>query len=244
VCKIVMSAKLSTEFELGSDSLKTNVAGAPLTIGGRILLLALNYIPGLHAAAVILLLVIPVANWWTRWAAALATLYLIPPISARTVRWLIPIAEGRIAFGSKMFFSWWILFQWQCLFNRFPALEEILRLVPGLYSCWLRLWGGKIGRLTFWAAGTLILDRSFVEIGNDVAFGAGVRINPHVLAKNENGQQELLLATVKISDRAMIGGYSLLTAGTEIVADEATRAFLVSPPFSIWKNGKRLREQK
>lgn len=38
---------------------------------------------------------------------------------------------------------------------------------------------------------------------------------------------------------AMIGGYSLLTAGTEIADDEATRAFLTSPPFSKWKNGRR-----
>jgi hypothetical protein len=46
---------------------------------------------------------------------------------------------------------------------------------------------------------------------------------------------------VKIGDDAMIGGYSLLTAGTEIAAGEATRAFLISPPFSKWKNGKRSR---
>jgi hypothetical protein len=41
----------------------------------------------------------------------------------------------------------------------------------------------------------------------------------------------------------MVGGYSLLTAGTEIVSDESTRAFLVSPPFSVWKEGKRVRQQ-
>ncbi|NQW99044.1 hypothetical protein HQ447_00190 [bacterium] len=39
-------------------------------------------------------------------------------------------------------------------------------------------------------------------------------------------------------DRAIIGGDSLLTAGTEIAADEATRAFLISPPFSRWKGSR------
>jgi len=59
--------------------------------------------------------------------------------------------------------------------------------------------------------------------------------------KNEAGELELLLGTVKVGARAVIGGYSLLTAGTEISPDETTRAFLVSPPLSVWKDGKRMR---
>jgi len=55
---------------------------------------------------------------------------------------------------------------------------------------------------------------------------------------------ELLLATVKIGDGVMVGGYSLLTAGTEIVSHEVTRAFLISPPFSVWKDGRRIRTKK
>jgi len=47
---------------------------------------------------------------------------------------------------------------------------------------------------------------------------------------------------VRIGDGASIGGYSLLTAGTEISPGESTRAFLISPPFSKWKDGKRIRE--
>jgi hypothetical protein len=42
----------------------------------------------------------------------------------------------------------------------------------------------------------------------------------------------------------MLRGCSLLTAGTEICSDQTTRALLVSPPFSIWKDGKRVRRQK
>ena len=127
----------------------------------------------------------------------------------------------------------------QMLFCRLPMLEELLRLVPGLYSLWLRLWGARVGRLTYWGAGLRILDRSFLQIGDDVIFGAAVRLNPHVLARNERGETELLLARIVVGERTMVGGYSLLTAGTEIAPDESTRAFLVSPPFSRWRNGRR-----
>jgi acetyltransferase-like isoleucine patch superfamily enzyme len=167
-------------------------------------------------------------------------LYLAPPLAARFIRTVFPIREGHIAVSTPEFLTWWALFNLQVIYCRLPALEECLRLVPGLYSCWLRLWGARVGRLTYWAAGLRVLDRSFLHIGNDVVFGAGVRLNPHVLARNEHNQMELTLATVIIGDRAIIGGYSLLTAGSEVAADECTRAFLVSPPFGKWQDGRRI----
>ena len=135
------------------------------------------------------------------------------------------------------FLKWWTCFQCQVLFLRFPALEEIIRLVPGCYSLWLRLWGSRIGKLTYWAPRTSILDRGFLDIGDNVIFGAGVKLNSHVMEKGK-----LLLAPVKIGHRSLIGGYSLLTAGTEISEGETVRAFLISPPFSKWKDNKRIRE--
>ena len=87
----------------------------------------------------------------------------------------------------------------------------------------------------------VISDRSFLDIGDDVVFGAGVRLNAHVLTKDE-GRPLLYLATIHIGSRTIVGGYSLLTAGTAISEDEVVRAFLVSPPFSAWKDGKRVRK--
>lgn len=198
--------------------------------GVRLAMLLLNLVPLLHAAATIACFLSPYP-----WLAP-AVLYLAPLIPGRILRETLRSSPPEIAIGSSTFLRWWACFQCQVLFLRFPALEELLRLLPGMYSLWLRLWGSRIGSLTYWAPGTIILDRGFLEIGDKVVFGAGVRINPHVM---ENDL--LLLAPVKIGDDAMIGGYSLLTAGTEIAADEATRAFLISPPFSKWKNGKRSR---
>lgn len=197
----------------------------------RLAMLVLNLIPPLHAAGSIACLFTP----WP-WLFPIA-LYLLPLLPGRLLREALRSAPLEIPLGSPDFLKWWACFQCQVLFLRFPALEEILRLIPGLYSLWLRLWGSRIGRLTYWAPGTLIIDRGFLDIGDGVVFGAGVRINPHVV---EDGT--LKLAPVSIGDGAAIGGYSLLTAGSVIFPGETTRAFLISPPFSKWKDGKRIRE--
>jgi hypothetical protein len=208
---------------------------------GRLLLLTLNFLPLAQVILMAILLCMPYAHWPIRVGIALAVLYLSPPLVARLMLFLFPIPQGRVPIGSKAFFGWWTLFQLQIIFCRLPVFEEILRLIPGVYSFWLRLWGARVGRLAYWSPGTLISDRSFLSIGHDVVFGAGVRLTAHVLAKNRDGRMELLLATLKIGDRAVVGGYSLLTAGTEISADEVTRACLLSPPFSLWRNGKRVK---
>jgi acetyltransferase-like isoleucine patch superfamily enzyme len=161
-------------------------------------------------------------------------------VLVRAVLTTSALQEGRFKLSEPAYFTWWLLVNLQMVFNRFPALEEALRLVPTLYSNWLRLFGARIGRFTYWAAGTRILDRSFLDIGDGVVFGAGTCISPHLVVRNRAGEPELCLARVKIGDRAIIGGYSTLAAGTEIAADECTRACLLSPPFSTWAGGRRV----
>jgi hypothetical protein len=236
-----MQANSSDNLAADLKTVKAAVNSTEIRWSGRLLMLALNFLPLIHVVATMILLLMSYANWPTRIGIALTVLYLLPPLVARMILLLVTIPQGRIAVGSKAFFGWWTLFQLQIIFCRLPALEEILRLMPGLYSLWLRLWGARVGRLTYWSPGTSITDRSFLCIGDDVVFGAGVRLNAHVLTKDENGRMELLLATLKIGDRVVVGGYSLLTAGTEISPDEITRARLLSPPFSFWKDGKRIK---
>jgi hypothetical protein len=197
--------------------------------GVQLAMLALNLVPFIHAALTFACFLTPYP-----WLAPVV-LYIVPLIPGRLLRESLRASPAEISVGSSEFIRWWACFQCQVLFMRFPALEEVLRLVPGLYSLWLRMWGSQIGKLTYWAPQTIILDRGFLEIGDQVVFGAGVRLNPHVM------NRYLCLAPVKIGDSAVIGGYSLLTAGTEIAAGEVTRAFLISPPFSFWKDGKRTR---
>ena len=210
-----------------------------LTTRQRLLVMALNVIPFLHMASVVWMAALPWPGWPGRLLSALTMLYILPALIARLIIRFFPIKQAVIAPGTADFFKWWALLNLQLVFCRFPFLDECLRLVPALYSGWLRMWGAHIGRLVYWAPGTRILDRSFLDIGDDVIFGAGVKLNPHVMARNDKGRMELLLAPVKIGDRAMVGGYSLLTAGSELSPDECSRAFLVSPPFTKWKNGRR-----
>lgn len=200
----------------------------------RLAMLVLNIIPLLHAAGTLICLLTP----WP-WLAPIV-LYIIPLVPGRLLRAVLRSAPPEITITSRAFLCWWASFQCQVLFLRFPVLEETLRLIPGLYSLWLRGWGSRIGKLTYWAPQTIILDRGFLDLGDHVIFGAGVRLNPHVIERDS--EPTLRLAPIKIGDGSMIGGYSLLTAGTEIAAGEATRAFLISPPFSRWKNGKRTRD--
>ena len=207
--------------------------------GQSIALLLCSYIPILHIIIILGALFVPWAGLGWRIGSAAALLYLLPPVVARCILKVWPIREGSIQMPSRDYFVWWILLNLQVVFCRLPFLEELMRFVPGAYGVWLRLWGSKIGRFSYWAAGLQILDRSFLDIGDGVVFGAGVRLNPHVIAKNASGEMELLLATVHLGKRAVIGGYALLTAGTRVADDESTRACQLSPPFSHWQGGRR-----
>lgn len=230
---------------MASNSLATSVdtaaAFAALSIPRKFLLLLANAIPFGHTVSLGLLIYYfyHTPGWCV--ALGLADLYLLPPILARIVSLLFPIRRQMIPIGSRDFFSWWITLNFQVLYGRFPTLEEVLRLVPGLYSLWLRLWGSRIGRATYWAAGFQVFDRQYLKIGHFVTMGANVRITPHMITANASGQMVLLLAPIEIADRVSIGGSSLLVSGTYIASDQATRAFLIMPPFSRLIDGRRVK---
>ncbi len=177
-----------------------------------------------------------------RVALSLAIIYLLPPLLARVALLIYPIKKRHIPFGSTEFMTWWFLTSLQTIYSRFAFLEELLRSVPSLYSFWLRLWGAKIGKMTYWSPTAKIIDRSFLDIGDFVSLGMGVKLNPHVISKNSQGERELLLAPIIIGDNVLVGGYSLLTTGTEICANESTNSFLRSPPFCTWQDNKRIKK--
>lgn len=203
--------------------------------GLKAAMLGANALPLAHAAA---------AGWalWRLGApAGLAVLYLAPPVLTRLLHAACGRPAGRYPVGSREFLVWWVSCQLQTLFLRLPWLEEALRLVPGLYSAWLGLWGARLGRRTYWSPGTVVLDRSYLDFGDDVVFGAGVRLNGHVVARGEDGALELIVDDIRLGDGVAVGGYSLLTAGTEAAPGEDLRACLLSPPYSRWEGGRRVK---
>lgn len=176
-------------------------------------MLLFGYIPLLHALACIAMWFLP-QSLAIRAITFIAMLYLLPPIAAR----LAHVREGKY----PMHLGWWWSQQWQTLFNRFPFLDEVLRLLPSVYSLWLRLWGSHIGGLVYWAPRVAIIDRGLIDVGDNVVVGAGVRIGSHYFA---NG--ELLIARVRIGANAVVGAYSTLAPGAIIKENESTPAVRV-----------------
>ena len=209
--------------------------------GTRYLMVLMGFYTPVHASLVALLLASP----WIRGASAVAALaglgllYLFPPFAARGVLALWGPPGPGVALGSGPFFRWWALSQLQLVFNRLPLLEELLRLVPGLYSAWLRLWGARVGRYVFWSPGVVIADRYLLEVGDQVVVGMGARIVSHVIVDGDGGGRRLLAAPVVIGSHAVVGGFSTLGPGCRIADGESPPALVILPPFSVWNGARR-----
>ncbi len=235
------------------DGLSSNAADIPVTAPTepfparmRALMLVMNAVPMVHLLCCVSLPLVCCSSVAGRVAAAAVLLFLLPPILSRLVLSVRPLPEGDLGIGAPGFFVWWFLFQLQVLFCRLPMLEETMRLIPGLYSAWLRIWGSRIGRCVYWSAGTAVLERSLLEIGDFVVVGAGVRLNGHVLGQGSltpaGGGADglrLLLGRIRIGDRALIGGYSLITAGAVVPAGAITPPCCLFSPFSSYERSKR-----
>ena len=205
------------------------------------LMVAMGLYTPLHAAAVALFLAAPWmfdARGWTV-AAGLTLLYVFPPLAARLVLTACDSQATTVPVGSAAFLRWWALAQLQLVFNRLPALEELLRLVPSLYSAWLRLWGARVGRFVYWAPGVLVTDRSLLEVGDRVVVGVSTRIVAHVIIGQPDGRRALLMAPVVIGSGAIVGGFSVLGPGARILEGEMPPALTVLSPFWTWSGGRR-----
>lgn len=203
----------------------------------RILMLIFNYIPFFLLCSILVAIWQLHNNLLLMSGVIVTIIYVIPPLITRITLLICPLNKNEYELFSKEYYIWWFTFCTQIIYLRLPFLEEILRIIPGLYSMWLRIfWGAKIGRLTYWAPGTRILDRSFLNIGNNVIFAADVRLNPHAQL---NGK--LILAPVTIEDNVIVGAYSLLVSGTVLKANQATKPFLKSAPFTIWDYGVKVK---
>jgi hypothetical protein len=208
----------------------------------RLGMVVLGFIPVLHLIATLLPSVL-VATGRTGPAAACLTpaiLFLLPPLVVRASTWWSPLTSGRLEPGSRGFLHWWFAAQWQVIFTRLPMLEEMIRMIPGLYSMWLRLWGARVGSLVYWSPGVVILDRPLVRIGSRVILGVGARLAPHVLAPNGARRMALYLSPITIGDGALIGGYSVLLPGCEVAEGEVTPPFRTIHAFSRFANGRRM----
>lgn len=205
----------------------------------KLLLLALNAWPLAHATATIGCATLLPVSFAYRIVIALIVLLLLPPLLCRIVNHG-GLTAGRHDVPSRVFFRWWTTWQLQMVFNRLPWIDETLRLVPGLYSAWLRLWGARVGRLTLWSPGVRVYDRPLLRVGADVVCGIDVRLIGHLAATDAEGRMTLLIGPISLGDRTSVGASAILGAGFTLDSDQATEALFLGMPFTRWRAGDRV----
>ena len=147
--------------------------------------------------------------------ALVFSLYGLPILVYRIHDRFYPIEEGISYLQGKDYSPWWGSHQIQAIYIGFPALETLLRLMPGAFSFWLRLWGAKVGKGVYWTTRLEISDRQLIEIGDNVVFGHGIGIYAHAIKPRKNDLM-LYLKKVKIGNQAFLGGGCHLGPGVEV----------------------------
>jgi acetyltransferase-like isoleucine patch superfamily enzyme len=147
--------------------------------------------------------------------ALVFVIYLLPPLTLRLHNRIWPLGEGLLNLADPNYSPWWGAHQIQLLFIALPQLEAILRLIPGSYSAWLRLWGSKIGRKIYWTPNIEITDRSMIEVGDRVVFGHKCKLLGHAI-KPKGDAAMLYLRKIKIGSDVFIGAGSRIGPGAVI----------------------------
>lgn len=158
-------------------------------------------------------------------------IYLLPPFLFRVLHFFFKLAPGAYKISDKELLVWWYGAQLQLIFSRFPFFEEFLRIIPFLYSGWLRLWGAKIGSLVYWSPRIEILDRNLLEIGDRVVVGYGVKMTAHLINK-----EKIFLAPISIGKDSVIGGEARIAPGCTIGENVTVRAMSVLEPMTSLNN--------
>jgi acetyltransferase-like isoleucine patch superfamily enzyme len=145
----------------------------------------------------------------------LGCLYGLPLLAYRLHQWYYPVQSGVSYLQGKNYNPWWGSHQLQVIYIAFPILETMLRLIPGAFSQWLRLWGAQVGRDVYWTPGLEIADRGLLEIGDRVVFGHRVGLYAHIIKPRRNNLM-LYVKPIKVGSDVFIGAGSRLSAGVVI----------------------------
>jgi hypothetical protein len=150
-------------------------------------------------------------------ALLLVVLYLLPPLSFRLHRRLFPFRKSLTNLSERKYSPWWGAHQIQVLYIAVPQLESLLRLVPGLYSAWLRLWGSRIGHDVYWTPNVEVTDRHLLDIGDRVVMGHKCKFLGHAI-KPRGQDLALYSRTIRIGNDVFIGAGSRIGPGA-VVSD-------------------------
>jgi hypothetical protein len=147
-------------------------------------------------------------------AALLFVIYLLPPLAYRLHNYFLPLEDGIEDISEPgRYCRWWGTYQIQIIYYVIPQLEWILRLVPGLYSSWLRLWGSQIGKGIFWSPNVEILDRGMIEVGDYAIFGHKSKLSAHIVTP-KRGRIIVFVKKVRVGHTSFVGAFSGLGPGS------------------------------
>lgn len=158
------------------------------------------------------------AQWPSLWSAALVliVIYIVPPMTERVMLRWAPLKQGISQIDGKTFSPWLASHHIQAMYDALPFLESLLRVIPGFYSMWLRMWGSRVGYGVEWPVRMDILDRGSMDIGNRVVFSRRVELGAHARKKTEGGRSRVLVRTVRIGSYAFLGPRVRVGAGASV----------------------------
>lgn len=155
------------------------------------------------------------ATGFLRFGCLLFVLYGFPLLTYWLHNRFYPIAEGVSYLRGEQYSPWWGAHQIQSIYIAFPILETVLRLIPGAFSAWLRLWGAQIGKQVYWGSIGEIADRGLLRVGDHALIGHRVGFYAHII-KPKRDNLLLYVKAIEIGENAFVGSGSYIGAGVVI----------------------------
>ncbi len=181
------------------------------------------------------------AAWPNGFSALLLLLvvYVVPPMVLRVVYRWAPLRHGVLNIDGRKFCPWLASHHIQAFYDALPYLESLLRVIPGFYSAWLRMWGSRIGYGVEWPVRMDVLDRDLMDIGNRVVFSREVELSAHVRKKTDGGGSRVLVRPVRIGSYAFIGAGARVGPGANVPSNASVPALAVVDVNENFGDAKR-----
>ena len=159
-------------------------------------------------------------------------IYIFPLIAFHIHQLFAPVNEGEFDL-TKGYSAWFGSHMLQNFFITFPITERFLRLFPGVFSLWLRLWGSSVGKNVYWTPDFEVADRSLLIIGNNAVFGYAVKISCHMINPSRKMGLKNTIKKVEIQDGVFVGAGTRITPGVIIKKGVVVKAKTDIYPHSI-----------
>jgi acetyltransferase-like isoleucine patch superfamily enzyme len=151
-------------------------------------------------------------------------IYLLPLVLFRLHRLIAPQRGGISILSGGRYSPWYGGHQFQLPFIAFPVYERALRLVPGLFSLWLRAWGSRVGRGVYWTPHLAVADRDLLEIGNGVVMGHQVALSSHLISPDQDKNMVLFVRKIRVLDGAFVGAGVVIGPGVVVSENVVVKA--------------------